>query len=194
MASQEEEMTDDFEEEETDVPSPSYSPFANVTANKPEKPLFEQYRETREKEEAEHAGEREQLEARLRACLAQNPKIEIGKPSAVQEKVEAMDLPTLRRAVIAAEDQVGLGTSTIIPKSSLKVLNRALTYGGMQLAPEAYEDPLLLHVINRNLPIVTWKYGEWIQTFCRLLEHIRFPGQSVHTPTETVDPEIPVDQ
>lgn len=186
MSSQEEEDFSNEDEERQLAPEPNH-PFGNLSENKPEKPLFEQYRETKEKEEMEHAVEREQLEARLRACLAQNPKIEIGKPSAIQEKVDAMDLITLKRAVASAEDQVGFGSSTVFPKATLKILNRALNYAGMQLSDQAYEDPQLLYALSRNMPAMTWKYTDPMQMFCRLLEHVRFPGQSITTPTVVED-------
>lgn len=182
MSSQEEENSFD-DVEEGPLQSPFGNPLSTATENKHEKPLLDQYREVREKEESEHAAERLQLEARLRACLSQNPKIEIGKPSAIQEKVDEMDLIALRRAVTSAEDQVGFGSNTIFPKTSLKILNRALNYAGIQLSDTAYEDPQLLYALSRNMPTMTWKYADPLQTFCRLLEHVRFPGQTIMTPT-----------
>src|SRR4051812_17919756 len=102
MEEEDEEISDDFSEN-TALPDSTPNPFVNPDdPNKP-KPLLEQYHERRVAEEAVDQKEREYYESRIRAIVSANPKIDIGKPSALQEKMAEMSLTQLKYALQSAE-------------------------------------------------------------------------------------------
>ncbi len=186
MSSQEEEeeMMDNFEDEEEQQPStfPFSSTSPNAPANKPTKPLLEEYREVRQAEEAQHSAEREYLEHRLRVCLAQDPKIEIGKASVIQEKTSNMTIEQLRFAVQAAEDKLGISAPQVLPKAALKMVEKGINMAGIALKPTAFEDKQFLGVIGRYLPVFSWKYGDLVQLAVQFMDYLEYQPHQVLSP------------
>ena len=131
-------------------------PFTGTVTdlNKP-KALLQEYHEKKIQEEAAEQREREFIESRIRTIVLSHPKIEIGKPSALQEKLSEMTIAQLRYTLRSAEDQIGVG-SYGTEKAVLHLLDYALqTTLGKTFNPEVYEDCRLLTSIQRVMPAMS---------------------------------------
>lgn len=179
MSSDEEEMSDQFEEQDAPQNPFGFVPGDNVdNLNKPEKPLLEQYQETRVAEEAGHAARRRAAQDRIRVCLAQNPKLEIGKLSAQQEKMDAMTVEQLEAAALSMEDQLGVSSILTLPKGVLMATNTLLQQFGMKIDPQAFEDAQFLGAIAQLLPNVL-PYTNYIQVGFKSLQYLVMPEKVV---------------
>lgn len=193
MSSDEEEMSDHFELEEDNERPFSHLGSMNVNSpNKSEKPLLEQYEEKRKVEEAQHAGRRQAAIVRIRACLSQNPKLEIGKSSVLQEKLNEMTDDQLESTAESFEDQLGMSSTLTIPKGLVRgadeVLQRAF---GLQINPKAYDDVQLLSIIGKKLPALSYHFSDWIQLAMKLAEYISpAPAENIPfvVPVSSADP------
>jgi hypothetical protein len=202
MASSEEDMYDNFEEGEEGEASPTpypldINPINNVDSNKA-KPLLEEYRETRIAEETAAANERSMLESRIRAIVSANPKIEIGKPSHLQEKLSEMTVEQLRFALQSAEDQLGISNPFGISKALLQLFDYGLqSFAGRKLNPDVYTDCQFLSSINRVVPNMTHQYQEPILMATKAIHYVSttIPVITITTPDDMVtvitDPVLP---
>ncbi len=173
MESEDEEISDNFEDE-TEAPRAPDAVFFPTSddPNKP-KPLLEQYHERKLVEESADQKERAYLESRIRAIVSANPKVEIGKPSALQEKLGEMSTDQLKFALQSAEDQIGISNPFGMAKVSMQLMDYGLQQvAGRQFQPEAYEDCQLLGTINRMMPMMTHTYQDPLTCLAKMLQYL----------------------
>lgn len=194
--SSEEEMTDDFDEPSSPPKPFPFTPFQPVDlSNKPEKPLLEQYEETRRAEEATHAGRRQAAIQRIRACLAQNPKLDVSKPSELQEKIANLTDEQLEFAADGMEDQLGISSTHAASKGVLKIADAILKQAGYALDPKAFEDVTMLSVISKKLPNASYYFQDWINMVAKMAEYVVVsrPAVDYLAIPAPVDPPLSVD-
>jgi hypothetical protein len=153
--SQEEQRSDHQEEDVGNVP---------IAVSEPKVPLLQEYNQEKQKQEQGDLGERAMLEGRIRAIIAQNPKIDPFKPSHLQGKFDEMSIDDLRNALKTCQDQMGIVHPYGVAKSILEVLDKVLQATVKRaIHPDAKNDSQILATLDSFLPAAIGKYGDYIQ-------------------------------